>query len=168
MRPRFSRHGCAVAIISVSCVLTMSSGAGAQNSMGYPAHGDTQKEKIVWMIGDAGTRCEGLLKERVDPLQTIIVRGCIRGADRSEGPVRVRISGVYPDANFEDEANSSGEFSFSSIPIGHYVLLASQKEKTIAVRTIEVPSALPMLVLDVDQIKFVQCWTCQHYGRSGQ
>jgi hypothetical protein len=72
--------------------------------------------------------------------------GCFRGADQSGGPIKVRITELYSSRIFSVKVSDSGEFSLKSIPAGNYMLVATQADKTIALKTIRLPAIRPIVM----------------------
>jgi hypothetical protein len=81
------------------------------------------------------------------------VSGRIRGADQFAGSIRVRISGVYSNDILDAEVNGSGGFSLEKVPQGEYVLAVTQRDRVLAVKAIELPSAESSIVIEIGDSK---------------
>jgi len=51
------------------------------------------------------------------------------------------------------KVNSLGEFSLKNIPAGEYVLLATQREKVLGMRTIRLPLGISPVVIDAEPFR---------------
>jgi hypothetical protein len=76
--------------------------------------------------------------------------GCIVGADKSAGPLLVRLSRVDSIEIHRVKVNTLGHFSLAKIPIGEYVLIATQSGKVLCLKTIDVPLKASPIVVDVE------------------
>jgi hypothetical protein len=82
------------------------------------------------------------------------IPGCIRGVDQATWSVRVRIAGVDSDKILDARVSKAGAFSFKNVPVGDYVLVATQRGRILAIRTIRLPLTMSPLVIDVGPNRF--------------
>jgi len=90
------------------------------------------------------TDCVGLLS-RTAPMFS----GCIKGADKGAGLIRVRLTGTSGILVAHTRTDESGVFSFRHLPAGQYVLLVIQDSHVLCVRSVRVPPTLSHLIFDI-------------------
>jgi hypothetical protein len=80
-------------------------------------------------------------QERIanEVLQRPNFSGRLQGANQSAGPIRISMSGVDSGYISEAELDSSGGFSFTNVPRGEYLLIATQSQEILGVRTLWLP-----------------------------
>jgi len=84
------------------------------------------------------------------PSQTApMFSGCIKGAEKGSGPIRVRLIDMYGNTLAHTGTDASGQFSFRRLPAGEYVLLALQGDQVLCVRSVGIPPKLSQLIFDV-------------------
>jgi len=72
-------------------------------------------------------------------LQTSSISGHVQNTNRTAGPLRIRLTGVYSSTIVDAEVKDSGEFRLAEVPNGRYVLVATQHDKVLTVRAIDLP-----------------------------
>lgn len=72
--------------------------------------------------------------------------GHIKGQDASKGALWIRLSGVYSEIMMDSKASDAGDFAFSGIIQGHYVLIISQNGSVLNVRPVDIPFDGPLLI----------------------
>ena len=80
-------------------------------------------------------------QERIgdEVLQRPNFSGLLQDANRSAGPIRISISGVDSGYISEAELDHSGGFSFTNVPRGEYVLIATQSHEILGIKTLWLP-----------------------------
>lgn len=77
--------------------------------------------------------------QREGGLQTSSISGHVQNTNRTAGPLRIRLTGVYSSTIVDAEVKDSGEFRLAEVPNGRYVLVAIQHDKVLTVRAIDLP-----------------------------
>jgi hypothetical protein len=95
------------------------------------------------------TTCDRFNSEPATNRQASNLSGCIRGAVKARGAIKIQIQGVHTSRIANTVANEFGEFLFANIPAGDYVLLATQGKATLTLRAFHFPSKMPLVVGDV-------------------
>jgi len=83
-------------------------------------------------------------------LSTYTLSGSVRNLPPVEQLAWLRLSGVYSTVMIDAKASATGDFSMAGIPQGLYVLIVTQGQKILEVRTVQIPVAGP---LDIELIK---------------
>ena len=85
---------------------------------------------------------EGAAQEKItgEAAHRSNVSGHLPGADPSAGPIQISISSVYSSFIADTQLDSSGGFSFTNVPPGEYILIATQFAGILAVRAVKIPS----------------------------
>ncbi|MGC2022726.1 MAG: hypothetical protein WA654_16810 [Candidatus Sulfotelmatobacter sp.] len=71
--------------------------------------------------------------------------GCIRGAVKARGAIKVQIHGVHTSRVVDAVADEFGEFMLGNVPVGDYVLLATQGTTILTLRTFHFPLNMPLV-----------------------
>jgi hypothetical protein len=95
------------------------------------------------------TTCDRFVSQLPENGQTQNLSGCIRGAVKARGTIKVQIRGVNTSKSANTVANEFGEFLFNDVPAGDYVLLAAQGTTTLTLRALHFPLKMPLIVGDV-------------------
>jgi hypothetical protein len=153
-------HQTALMVATVAIILA--GGALAQTPKANRLPGNVEWVRVV----EHTTTCGWLAVRTESNPEASNFSGCIRGADQLAGPIRVQLQAAHTSKLAETKADKSGEFLFKNVSAGDYILLATQEEKVVAMRTIRVPLMIAPLVLDLGPVFEPQCWTCRHYGQA--
>jgi len=79
-------------------------------------------------------------------LPTFGLSGSLRNFPVAEGPIWVRLAGVYSSTVMDAEANENGEFALAGAPQGWYVLITTQGGRVLDTRPIEIPTRGPVVI----------------------
>jgi hypothetical protein len=164
VRVRAAVIGRGAAVRAAALAVILAGGALAQTSGANRLPGN-----VEWVRGvEHAATCSWLAVKTESNPEASNFSGCIRGADQLAGPIRVQMQAAYAGQIAKTNADKSGEFFFKDVSAGDYILLATQKDKVVAMRAIRVPSTITSLVLDLGPVFDPQCWTCGHYGRASK
>jgi hypothetical protein len=136
---RFSGERRIGALVVMVCALTATAGAVAQSAA----------EMAVQTV--PGYAC-GLIRGENAPTSSI--PGCIRGVDQTNWPIRVQIAGVNSNSILDTRVDKSGRFSFKDLPMGDYVIVATQRGKILVVRTVRLPLTMAPVVINVSPLRY--------------
>jgi hypothetical protein len=78
--------------------------------------------------------------------------GCIVGAEQSTDNIRVRIRGVNSNELLTTRASNAGQFLFSNVHAGDYILVATRYRQVLALSAVKIPMNIPV-VLNVEPFK---------------
>jgi hypothetical protein len=134
--PRAARIGVLIAIV---CALTAAAGAVAQSAA----------EMALQTI--PGYACGFTRGENVPASR---IPGCILGIDQTTWPIRVRAAGVNSSTILDARVSKSGRFSFKDLPMGDYVIVATQRGGILVVKTVRLPLTMSPVVIDVNPRRF--------------
>ena len=95
------------------------------------------------------TTCDRLDYQPATNRRASNLLGCIRGAVKARGAVKVQIQGLRTSKIANTVANEFGEFLFDNVPAGDYVLLATQGKRILTLTTFYFPLKMPLVVGDV-------------------
>jgi hypothetical protein len=95
-------------------------------------------------------------QERIDDevLRRPNFSGLLQGANQLAGSIRISISGVDSGYISEAELDHLGRFSFTNVPRGEYVLIATQSREILGVRTLWLPLNEAPFTIQVGQKGF--------------
>jgi hypothetical protein len=92
------------------------------------------------------TTCDRFSSQPATNRRASSLLGCIRGAVKARGAIKVQIHGVHTSRTANTVANEFGEFLFDNVPAGDYVLLATQGATPLTLRAFHFPSKMPLVV----------------------
>jgi hypothetical protein len=101
------------------------------------------------------TTCDRFNSRPATNRQASSLSGCIRGAAKARGAIKVQIQSADVSKLLSTAANEFGEFSFGDVPGGDYSLLATQGAKVLAFRTIQIPLKMPLVMVITPHISGV-------------
>jgi hypothetical protein len=150
MRIRVGVMGRHAALMVFAVAVILSGGARGQISKATRLPGN-----IEWVqVAEHTTTCGWLAFRADNKHEAPNLSGCVRGADQMAGPIRVRIAGVYSNKILDASVNKSGEFSFRNVPMGDYVLMATQRNRILGIRTIRTPLTMSPVVIEIGGSRF--------------
>jgi hypothetical protein len=88
------------------------------------------------------TTCRGLF-QTMAKVRGSRLSGCIRGAYRPNGPIKIEILGL---PSIDATANESGEFSFQDVPAGDHLLEITQGSRILALQMVSFSKTEPVVV----------------------
>jgi hypothetical protein len=101
------------------------------------------------------TTCDRFNSRTATKSQASNLSGCIRGAAKAKGAIRVQIQSADVSEHLSSAANEFGEFSFGDVPRGDYSVIATQGAKILAFRTIQIPLRMPLVMVITPHISGV-------------